>query len=87
MISCNKLASSGGKRKLVLAVLSKLEGILSSSPYAANFRPVLKAARDGAVARSPSKLYCYLYGAVHASLMDDETWELVDDQLQRLLTI
>lgn len=87
MKSRNESTTFEDKRELVLTTLFRLEGILSSSPYADNFRPVLKAARDGAVARSPAKLYCYLYGAVHAPLMDDETWELVEGQLQRLLAI
>lgn len=73
------------RRRLVLSVLSGVDEILSPTTYAINFRPVLSAARDGVIARSPAKLYCYLYGAVHASLMDEEVWELVDQQLQRLL--
>lgn len=73
-----------GSRILVESVLREIEALVAALPCARNFRPVLRAARDGVLTRDPNEVYFYLYGAIHASSMDNETWEMVDLQLDRL---
>ena len=53
-------------------------------PCHEQFRPVMSAARDGVLAETASELYFYLYGAIHACDLDEESWSLLDEQLDRL---
>lgn len=74
---------SGGRIR-IQSVLDQVTEIVRPLPCAGSFHPVLSAARDGVLAETAGELYFYLYGAVHACGVDEEIWQLLDEQLDRL---
>jgi hypothetical protein len=50
-----------------------------------HLRPVIAAAKDGAIASEPAQIYLYQLGAFHALNLDEDTWESVDEALNYLL--
>lgn len=71
----------------VRATIARIEQTTAtwSDAVRARLRPVIAAAKDGAIATEPAQIYLYLLGAFHALNLDEETWECVDNVLDYLL--
>lgn len=73
-----------GSQLRIQSVLDQVAEIIRPLPCREQFGPVMSAARDGVLAETASDLYFYLYGAIHACDLDEESWALLDEQLDRL---
>lgn len=71
----------------VRAAIARIEQITAtwSDAVRVRLRPVIAAAKDGAIATEPAQIYLYLLGAFHTLNLDEETWESVDGVLDCLL--